>query len=191
METKDINTPLWEKARSFAVLEHLKVNDKYDGMPYDFHLNEVFSFAKEFIRLIPENHRNTALAACFTHDLIENTQIRYHDIKKELGEPVAEITVALTTDNRAKNRKERMSPEYYNRINTRLVNIFVKLCDRLANVNYSMLSPERNKGHLEMYLKEQEEFKRYLHTEQLDPMFELLDSYFEDYEKKRNTKAVD
>jgi (p)ppGpp synthase/HD superfamily hydrolase len=92
--------------------------------------------------------------ACFAHDTIEDTRVTYNDVKSALGHYVADLVYALTNE-KGKTRKERANDKYYEGIRSEKYGIFVKMCDRIANVEYSKMSGSRM---FEMYKKENEDF---------------------------------
>lgn len=124
------------KAKEYAVKCHADVNHLYDKKPYKHHLLHVYATALRFIHLIPEDDRSIVLAACWAHDVIEDTRQTYNDVKKQLGETVAEIVYALTNE-KGKDRKERANAKYYAGIRSIPGAAFVKVCDRIANYEYS------------------------------------------------------
>ena len=153
------------KAKTYASISHAKANHKYDGKPYSIHLTATYQFAKQFINLIPERDRANVLAACWTHDLIEDARQTYNDVKRGTNTVIAEITYALTNP-KGKTRDERQSILYYAGIRQTKYATFVKLCDRMANIKYSnmMKSPmlgtyriENRKFHDELYELEYEQ----------------------------------
>jgi len=75
-------------------------------------------------------------------------------VKNQLGEEVADIVYAVTND-KGKNRKERAGDKYYEGIRNTPGAVFVKLCDRIANVQYGKMTKSRM---FEMYKKENSEF---------------------------------
>src|SRR5215831_9990131 len=92
---------------NYAIGCHRDTNHLYDGHSYDYHLNMVFGFGLKYAPLIyPQEQTKTLLAACWTHDLIEDCRQTYNDVKKFCGNDIAEITYALTNE-KGKNRKER------------------------------------------------------------------------------------
>ena len=97
----------------------------------------VYDAARQFIHLIPEEDRDDVLAACWTHDLIEDCRESYNDVLKVTNERVAELTYALTNE-KGKTRKERANFQYYYGIRKVKHAPFVKACDRLANFSYSI-----------------------------------------------------
>jgi hypothetical protein len=127
------------KAKDYAILKHFETNHKYDGKPYEVHLEMAFEFACKFVHLLPDDKTiSEVLAAVWAHDVIEDCRQNYSDVKNVLGEIVAEIVYALTNE-KGKNRKERANDKYYEGIRNTPFADYVKICDRLANVTYSKL----------------------------------------------------
>lgn len=164
-----------EICRNYAVHCHTETNHRYGiGLPYDFHLQMVYDFAVTYEDLFPDKELLPAiLCACWTHDVIEDCRQTYNDVFKMCGTTVAEITYALTNE-KGKNRKERANRFYYEGIRKAPGAVFVKLCDRLANINYSK---RVNSPMLDMYRKEQEAFKQelFIHNIYTAPMFKQMD----------------
>lgn len=103
-----------EIAQHYACLEHELVNQTYgkEKHPYSFHLHEVVSLAKKFIKLIPEEHRANVIAAGWCHYLIEDARCTYNDVMANTNYQVAELVYALTNE-KGKTRKERANDKYY------------------------------------------------------------------------------
>ncbi len=152
METTELT--LVQKAYNYAVKCHSETNHLYDGKPYSYHLKMVYDNGLRFKKCIPLAFIDNVFAACWLHDTIEDCRVTYNDIKSEFGFEVAEIVYALTND-KGKNRKERAGENYYKGIRETKFATFVKLCDRIANVEYS-----KNTGSsmYEKYKKEMDEF---------------------------------
>ncbi len=124
-------------AQEYATKCHKETNHLYgDGLPYYFHLKQVYDTAHHFKFLIPEDKWETIFAACWCHDIIEDCRQTYNDVKQNTSIEVAEIVYALTNE-KGKNRAERANDKYYAGIKNIPYADFVKLCDRIANVNYS------------------------------------------------------
>jgi (p)ppGpp synthase/HD superfamily hydrolase len=79
-------------------------------------------------------------------------------VENQLGVEVVDIVYAVTND-KGKNRKERAGDNYYEGIRNTPGAVFVKLCDRIANVQYGKMTKSRM---FEMYEKENPEFIRQL-----------------------------
>jgi (p)ppGpp synthase/HD superfamily hydrolase len=141
-------------AMSLAMLSHDNTNHSYNGNPYALHLSMVVHYAMKYMYLIAEEDEDDVIAACWLHDTIEDCRLTYNDVKNRTNEKVADIVYALTNE-KGKNRAERGNENYYKGIRETSNAVFVKLCDRLANVNYSAYSGSRM---LEMYAKENVKF---------------------------------
>jgi len=180
--------------------QHERVNHFYDNyIPYRFHLEMVAKTGKDFQHLIPENmltreekaYHNSFVKidetvyaiklACWGHDLLEDVHgISYNDIKSKLGENAADIIYALTNE-KGKTRKERANDKYYEGIRNTPGAVFVKLCDRIANVQYSKMTGSRM---FEMYRKENDDFMTNLgyqfnNNHEYSKMFDYLIELFE------------
>jgi (p)ppGpp synthase/HD superfamily hydrolase len=125
--------------------------------------------------------RTACLRASWGHDLIEDTRVSYNDVKEQLGQEAADIIYAVTNE-KGKNRKERANEKYYEGIRNTPGAVFVKLCDRIANVQYSKMTGSRM---FEMYKKENDSFIVMMgmddnDTHPYDEMFDYLIGLFED-----------
>lgn len=143
------------KVISYAIEAHHNTNHLYDKKPYSVHLAMVVSFAYKYIHLIPKEFKDDIIEACWLHDTIEDARKTYNDILKISNKNVADIVYAVTNE-KGKNRSERANQKYYNGIVEQGFRaIFVKLCDRLANVQYSK---DVNSRMIEVYRNENEHF---------------------------------
>jgi (p)ppGpp synthase/HD superfamily hydrolase len=98
--------------------------------------------------------RTACLRSAWGHDLIEDCRVSYNDVKNQLGQEAADIVYAVSNE-KGKNRVERANDKYYEGIRNTPGAVFVKLCDRIANVQYSKMTKSRM---FEMYKKENDEF---------------------------------
>jgi len=165
------------KSRNYAVECHTNVNHYYGQMPYIVHLADTARVGERFVHLIPDaTEKKEAIAACWTHDTIEDARQNYNDVKNATNQNVAEITYALTEE-KGKTRKERHNSKYFKGIRETKNATFVKLCDIIANVENAKATDSKL---LEMYKKE---FPRvYVHLYefnydvglQLNEMFQYL-----------------
>ncbi len=146
----------------WVIAQHRDTNHMYDKyIPYEFHLRMVVKAADQFERLLssqePEFIESIKLA-CWGHDLIEDTRVSYNDVKNVLGYKAADMIYAVTNE-KGRNREQRANPKYYEGIRNTKGAVFVKLCDRIANVQYSKMTGSRM---FEMYKKENESFGKSL-----------------------------
>lgn len=176
--------------------QHRNTNHFYsEYLPYEFHLRMVNQVGLKFKHLLddtrdyysgeeyrgPRQEQVTLQEACllatFGHDLIEDTRVSYNDVKEHLGQEVADIVYAVTNE-KGKNRKERANDKYYEGIRNTPGAVFVKLCDRIANVQYSKMTGSRM---FEMYKKENVYFMIKLGREvgnQYEEMYQYLINLF-------------
>ncbi len=150
-----------EEKIKWCIDQHTKTNHWYDQyLPYEFHLRMVAQAANDFIHLVPDSsngeitHRETITMAAYGHDLIEDTRVSYNDVKEVLGLKAADIIYAVSNE-KGKNRKERANDKYYEGIRNTPGAVFIKLADRIANVQYSKMTKSRM---FEMYKKENDNF---------------------------------
>lgn len=159
---------------SWCIDQHRKTNHFYDEyLPYEFHLRMVVQVCKDFINL-PDRQWGELEIACWGHDLIEDTRTSYNDCRSALGEYAANIIYAVTNE-KGRSRKERAGASYYEGINKTEGAVFVKLCDRIANVQYSKLTKSRMFG---MYKDENKVFSNMLWVDSYRPMFNYLENLF-------------
>lgn len=162
-----------DKMEKFACDNHARVNHFYDDQPYWFHLNMVVQVAHQFKNLIPEDKFSSVIKACWCHDLIEDTRLTYNDVLKATNKEVAEIVYALTNE-KGRTRKDRANSNYYYGIRNTPYATFVKLCDRIANIQYSK---SKGSGMFEAYKKEHEFFRTMLWTPDYEIMFDYIESH--------------
>ena len=164
----------------FCDLHDIGVNQRYDKiLPYSFHLKMVNAQGEKFKKLVWETSGYlpySVQVGLFAHDSIEDARLTYNDIKEKFGQEAAEI-VYLCTENKGRNRNERKDDSFYNELKTNKLAVFVKLCDLIANVKYSLLT---NSTMFDKYKSEYlYKIKPHLFTQEFKPMFDYLDKIFE------------
>jgi (p)ppGpp synthase/HD superfamily hydrolase len=186
--------------QQWCIDQHKNTNHMYsEYLPYEFHLRMVHQAAVDFKHLLDDTKdyftgedyrgpkqgqvtlRQACMVATWGHDLIEDCRVSYNDVKQHLGEEAADIVYALTND-KGKNRKERAGTKYYEGIRSTPGAVFVKLCDRIANVQYSKMTKSRM---FEMYKNENDNFIVQLgyddtNTHPYFEMFVYLNELFKD-----------
>ncbi|MEO0473727.1 MAG: HD domain-containing protein [Bacteroidota bacterium] len=150
-----------QTAIDYASRCHAATNHTYDEHPYAFHLSLVAEAAKKFIGDYDEQTQQTILAAAWCHDLIEDARETYNDVRKVVGEEVAELVYALTNE-KGRNRAERANDKYYQGIRETQYATLVKVCDRIANLQHSINTQSRLAA---IYAKEQPNFRSKLYVE--------------------------
>lgn len=121
------------KAATLAIQAH--GDQKYGNHPYSYHLKKVYNNAVQFGGTV------VSKLAAILHDTLEDTQLPKQELEKAFGPKVAHVVDLLT------NRPSK--EETYKRIRTDPEAVFVKLCDRLANVTEGQKNDKyRNEQHL-------------------------------------------
>lgn len=120
--------------------------------------------------LIPVEHQENVLAACWVHDVIEDCRQTYNDVKAKTNETVAELAYALTNE-KGKTREERANEKYYEGIKKTPFATFIKVCDRIANYKYSK---QQNNKMVKVYEKEMYNFIRKLYDKKYEYLFNHL-----------------
>jgi (p)ppGpp synthase/HD superfamily hydrolase len=151
---------------ALMIAEQAHKNQTYGLFPYMYHIKNVLKIAQK--NNVPE----FVLIACVLHDVIENSDVSYNDISKIFGEFIANI-VYCVTDELGRNRKERKI-KTLPKIASNEYAIFVKLCDRIANVEHSKMM---NDSMFKKYKQEYADFKTSLYTHNVDHVscWETLD----------------
>jgi (p)ppGpp synthase/HD superfamily hydrolase len=139
-----------ERAAKFARDMHAYTNCKYDNQPYDIHLKMVEDNAERFIHnffsCVKTERENEHLqilvkSAASCHDLFEDARISYNNLKEIMGVEVAEVVFKLT-DCDGRNRRHKLLQTLAKVMNNERSK-YVKLCDRIANAQYSFNNKSR------------------------------------------------
>lgn len=176
---------LVNEARQFAIDAHQHVNQTYNGLPYDFHLKMAARVAERYVEGYSaegSEFRNNLRAAVWLHDTLEDCHhLSYNDLNKRFGKDIAELVFAVT-DKKGRNRKERKDFQSIRDIKGAT---FVKLCDRIANVEAGIILGGTM---TEKYRQEQSELNFELYPKNSD---EVLERMFYDLEHLlQETNAV-
>jgi (p)ppGpp synthase/HD superfamily hydrolase len=118
------------KAWKFARNAHEGINRKFSGVPYFYHVRQVFKLVKKI------DSRDELGAAALLHDTVEDVEeITIDVINKEFGTIVANLVKELTSD---KEMLDIMGkPEYLlDKMNVMSDDaLIIKLCDRYQNLS--------------------------------------------------------
>jgi len=175
---------LLDKAKKYAFEKHEEVNHKYGKYPYRYHLTMVYNEACRFIDLIDIKDRENVLSACYLHDIIEDARETYNDVLKNTNKEVAELVYALTNE-KGKNRKERANEKYYQGIRNTKNASFIKLCDRMANIDFSY---QNGSSMFEKYKSEHRDFINSLDVHGLQIMLISISYTFRSCESIKPTE---
>jgi (p)ppGpp synthase/HD superfamily hydrolase len=136
-EDNVIRNNMESKAKEYAVRLHQLSRQTYDGSPYTKHLEMVLTVARKYLYYIDCQNKAIVLAACWCHDLIEDTDTTKKHLSDLLNYQVAEIVFAVTNEHATSKivRNQRT----FSKIGINNLAVFVKLCDRIANTSNSKL----------------------------------------------------
>lgn len=129
--------PIIAKAMEYGSRCHRECNHLYDGHPYDAHLMNVAFWVRIYSEGLSGEEKLNLVAAAFAHDVIEDCRQTYSDVKRELGETIAELVYAVTNE-KGRNRHERESDKYFADMKLVPHATLLKICDRIANFDYSI-----------------------------------------------------
>lgn len=168
-----------KEVAEWCILQHQDTNHYYDEyLPYEFHLRMVVNVCRKFWHLLPSKFTTLIDVenACWGHDLIEDARKSYNDVKKVLGVTAADIIFAVSNE-KGKTREEKANDKYYQGIRDTPGATFVKLCDRIANVQYGKLT---NSGMFLKYEKENPHFLESIAADRYPEMKQYLINLFND-----------
>jgi len=160
------------RAEIYAARAHELVNHFYDNHPYRYHLKMAADVGEKFIHLIPTRERDHVRAGIWVHDLIEDARETYSDVKKKLGEIAAEYAYACTNE-KGRVRADKTNEKYYNGLKKYRHAVFIKLCDRFANIEYSK---KRESSMFKKYKKEFPHFKESLYDGRYQKLWDELEN---------------
>ena len=155
------------EAKEFAAKKH--AGQKYGTLPYTYHLNAVFEVAVRY-----HLSNDICVASCL-HDVLEDTDVSYVELRSFFGPHVADL-VRLVTDEPGENRWER-ARKTLPKTRTDPDAVALKLCDRIANVQ-ACLDGIGNVDLVKAYRKEYVLFKEALYRaeeKELQPLWSKLD----------------
>lgn len=163
------------KLNKIYEIHDIRCNQKYDEiLPYSVHLKSVVYHANVFIEHIKEEDREDVLIAAAGHDLIEDARLTYNDIVNKYNKKVADI-IYCCTDEKGRTREERHSEKYYNELKENRLAVYVKICDLMSNINYSLL---RKSSMYDKYKNDFEKIKNHLYIKgEYDDMWYVLEFY--------------
>jgi len=145
-----------DEARSFAVEKH--GNQKYGKYPYEVHLINVVNVLLSN-DILPDTEINIDLwSSAWLHDVLEDTDTTRDEIIDKFGANIFEIVWSLT-DGEGENRKEKKQIMYEKLILNQNA-IIIKLADRIANLEFSIINNNLEK--IKLYVDENDDLNKYL-----------------------------
>ena len=164
---------------------HQSVNDTFaSDLPYGFHLDMVVENISCYGHLLCACQADVLplfFAGSF-HESIENARLTYNDVMmtarqwmtEEQALMATEIVYALTKE-KGRTRDEQENDIYFEGIRHTPYAPFVKLCDRLANVNYFCSVDSGGDGSKlrEIYKSEMHAFLSAISSDSTDPRLQI------------------
>ena len=130
-------TDLEKKAWNFANKAHSGVRRKFSGDPYFEHVRKVFKILKKV-------DTNEILGtAALLHDVVEDTDFTYDDIKSEFGVKVADLVKELTSINELVSVMGKPGYLLDKMVTMSDDALTIKLCDRLQNLSDHFSASEK------------------------------------------------
>ena len=149
-------TKLYDKAVQLATEKHS--GQKYGDCAYTAHLVKVEEVTRRYFDDTNNIGRDLIIGA-WLHDIIEDTDTSYVDVKDMFGKDIAELVYAVTNE-LGRNRQEK-ARKTYPKIKKHPYATYLKLADRIANIECSQKTDQKFK---EMYKNERELLKKYLYV---------------------------
>jgi hypothetical protein len=159
----------------------IKDDGGMDGAhPYGFHLRKVEEVALRF------GFRDISIRkACWGHDVLEDTDKTISDLLAAGFTPYEVALIFAVTDGKGKTRHVRKL-KAYRKIKKTPGSVIVKLCDRIANVEHSVLAGYDRK--YKLYKREMKGFESHLRDRSdsaAEPMWQYLSWLFSEEAKTK------
>lgn len=142
-------------------------DQKYGELPYLKHLSDVvqvlgrFGYKRTGEFLDPHVRADRLVAAAWLHDVLEDTDVSYEELRDLFGCEIAYL-VGNVTSAKGKNRQER-NKLTYPKVRRSVEAVILKLADRIANVESCR---ETDNSLLKTYKKEWPSFRKALYRPQ-------------------------
>ena len=159
----EANLELLGRSYYYSKKSH-KRQTRLSGEPFFVHCQETANILINLRMDIP------TICAGLLHDVLEDTEYHYSEIKQRFGLPIAEIVFSIT-DELGRNRKERKEKTWPKlKMNGRA--FVVKQADMIANARQGTFEKS---DILNMYIKEYPKFKSYFNGLGMDVLWNELD----------------
>ena len=135
-----------DRARDYATLKH--EGQRYGDRPYTVHLIAVHQVAIDFGADLPVR------VAAWLHDVIEDTDADRAELEAMFGDEVAALVWAVTGE--GSTRAERVASMHRKVADAGALAAQLKLADRIANVEASVVGGTATASLLAMYRREQQ-----------------------------------
>lgn len=101
--------------------------------------------------LYENGYEENVVISGILHDLIEDTDVSYNDIKNEFGEDIANIVQAVSFDKNIQDKYEQAKALFNNCLKQGKEALLVKCADLIENIDYVQFVPKMRKELLKKY----------------------------------------
>lgn len=105
----------------------------------------LFHSFKVSFRLYELNYDENIVISAVLHDLIEDTDITYDDIKNKYGQKIADIVSAVSFDPKIDDKLEQSRRLFENCLNCGKAALLVKCSDLIDNIDFIMFVEDKEK----------------------------------------------
>lgn len=174
---------LIDNARLFAMEAHKTQTRKYTGKPYFTHPERVAKAVTEYYFRQPQSPSGVPsgvpiiVAAAYLHDVVEDCNVSFDDIRNKFGQNVMELVAWLT--NRSKGMKLRRNDR--KKIDRAVIKCapteakIIKLFDRIDNLGEIPIDAEKqDTSFMELYAYESIELAEAIGDVNINLKIELL-----------------
>ncbi|OXA93133.1 hypothetical protein B0A66_07610 [Flavobacterium hercynium] len=145
-------------AKSFAIKKH--GDQKYGTYPYEVHLNNVVNVLLRNNILPTTTDTIDLWIGAWLHDVLEDTNATKEELVDIFGIAVYEMVNSLT-DGEFGDRKEKKEVMYQKLILNQN-GIIIKLADRIANLEFSIIN--NNSKKIKLYVDENSDLNKHLNN---------------------------
>ena len=164
-------TNLIIKAAQLATFAHKGQKRKYNNDPYIFHPIRVAGR----VATLP-NATEEMVAAAFLHDVLEDTQVLYSELRTAMGDKITNLVIELTntTHGLSISRVERKAIDRDRLGVCSYEAKVIKFIDRIDNLRDMVNAPEEHKDFFQLYKEESIRLAQVLGSASLELYNELL-----------------
>lgn len=166
------------KIRVYAFHRHdIYVNQWYDKnlkLPYSYHLQLVVDTICRYSYILDGNMDDfkKAIIIGYLHDIVEDCRLTFNDLSKLIGVDMARLVMKLVCDPRGETKEDRLNDEYYAGVNEHFLTAFVKLADRIANIEHGLL---HSSSMVSTYRKGMDKIYKHFTDPRLKPMIDYIE----------------
>lgn len=130
------NQEIYVKAIEFAGDAHIGQKIPGSNRSYTTHLARVaMEVMSAWVHSLAKFDADYAIQCALLHDVIEDTNTTYEQVKETFDEEVANGVLALTKNEQLPNKKAKMDDSLQRILQQRVEVRMVKMCDRIDNLS--------------------------------------------------------